>query len=81
MEIVKDDWKYENEKEIKENIEIKINEKIIKFSYHHKFENEGKYIIEYSFKKDLINTNYMFSYCNSLINLNLSNFDTQMFLI
>ena len=28
-----DDWKYENEKEIKENIEIKINNKIIPFSY------------------------------------------------
>ena len=35
-----DDYKYENEKEIKENIEIKINEEIINFSYYHKFENE-----------------------------------------
>ena len=72
-----DDWKYENEKEIKENIEIKINNKIIPFSYYYKFEKEGKYIIQYSFKNNLTKTNHMFYGCNSLINLNLSNFNTQ----
>ena len=44
IEDKKDDWKYENEKEIKENIKIKINDKIIPFSYYYKFEKEGKYI-------------------------------------
>ena len=29
--------KYENEKEIKENCEIRINDKIIPFSYYYKF--------------------------------------------
>ena len=32
----KDDWKYENEKEIKENIQIKINEEIIKINNYKK---------------------------------------------
>ena len=70
-------WKYENEKEIKENIEIKINGKIIDFAYYHKFEKEGKYIIEYRFKNNLTKINHMFNGCDSLINLDLSNFNSQ----
>ena len=73
----KDDYLYQNEKEIKENIEIKINGKQIEFTYKYKFIEEGKYIIEYSFKKNLTKTSYMFYNCNSLINLDLSNFNTQ----
>ena len=72
-----DNSKYENEKEIKENIEIKINEKIIPFSYSHYFEKEGKYIVTYKFKNYLTKTNHMFYYCNLLTNLNLSNFNTK----
>jgi len=72
-----DDWKNENEKEIKENIEIKINEKIIPFSYFHKFEKEGKYNIQYLLKNNLIKINHLFSGCNLLTNLNLSNFNTK----
>ena len=72
-----DDWEYENEKEIEENIEIKINGKIIDFAYYYKFNKEGKYIIEYSFKNNLARTCYMFFKCNSLANLNLSNFNNQ----
>ena len=48
-----EDWEYENEKEIKENIEIKINGKVIKFTYYYKFNKEGKYIIKYLFKNIL----------------------------
>ena len=72
-----DDWKYENEKEIKENIEIKLNGKIIEFTYYFRFNKKGKYIIEYSFKNNLTKTCYMFNGCKSLKNLNLSNFNTQ----
>ena len=72
-----DDWKYENEKEIKENIEIKINGKIIDFTYFYNFNKKGKYNIEYSFKNNLSKICYMFYDCNSLTNLNLSNFNTQ----
>ena len=69
--------KFSNEKEIIKNIEIKINGKKIKFAYYYKFNKEGKYIIEYSFKKDLTKTCYMFRDCNKLTYLNLSNFNTQ----
>jgi len=72
-----DDWKNENEKEIKENIEIKIDGKIIEFTYKYKFNKEGKYKIEYSFKNNLTKTLFMFCDCKSLINLDLSNFNTQ----
>ena len=71
------DYKYENEKEIKENIEIKINEKIIEFTYYYKFKKEGKYIIEYNFKNNLTNTNHLFFGCRLLTNLNLLYFNTQ----
>jgi len=67
----------ENEKEIKENCEIKINNKIIVFSYFYRFNKKGKYFIEYSFKNILSKTNYMFYDCFSLTNINLSNFNTQ----
>ena len=66
-----------NEKELKDNILIKINEKMILFSYVHKFEKEGKYKIEYSFRNNLTKTNHMFCDCNFLTNLDLSNFKTE----
>ena len=72
-----DDWKFNNEKELRENIEIKINGKIMPFSYYYKFPVKGRYNIQYSFKKCLTKTNHMFWSCKSIINLNLSNFNTQ----
>ena len=71
-----DDWKYGNEREIKD-VEIKINGKAIKFSYTYKFEKEGKYQIEYIFKNNLTKANYLFYGCNNLTNLDLSKFNTQ----
>ena len=65
-----------NEEEIK-NCEIRINDKLISFNYFYKFPEKGKYIIKYYFKNNITKTNYMFSACNSLINLNFSNFITQ----
>ena len=73
----KDDWIYENEKELQENVEIRINGKKIKFSYTHKFDKEGKYQIEYFFKNMLTKTNHMFYQCLRLIKLNLLNFNTK----
>ena len=69
--------KQPNEKEIMENIEILINDKKIDFSYFYKFENKGKYKLKYNFKNKLTNISFMFSECKSLININLSNFNTQ----
>ena len=57
---IDDDLKYENEKEIKENIKIKINGKLIEFTYYHKFKMIRKYTIEYSFKNHLTKTCFMF---------------------
>ena len=74
--IIKGDYKNENEKEIKENCIIKINGIVIPFCYFYKFKTSGKYIIEYSFNNFITNTNYMFYKCSSLTNLNLSNFNT-----
>ena len=67
---------YANEKEIMNNIELKINGKIIEFTYKYKFKEAGKYIIEYSFNNNLTKTSYMFAACDSLTNLNLLNFNT-----
>ena len=72
-----DDYIYENEKEIIENCIIKINDKIIPFSYFYKFNQKGKYKIQYLFKNNLTKTNHMFFGCNSLINIDLSNFKTE----
>ena len=72
-----DDYKYENEKEIKENCIIKINNKIIPFNYLYKFKEKGKFKIEYSFKNNIKSLANLFSECNSLTSLNLSNFNTQ----
>ena len=58
-------------KEIKENIDIKINNKAIPFSYFYKFKEKGRYIIQYKFKNKLFNINYMF------YGINLSKFYTQ----
>ena len=66
---------YENEKEIERNIDIKINGKKIPFSYVYKFENEGKYKIEYIFKKSLSKLCFLFHNCSNLIAINLSNYN------
>ena len=71
------EYKYENEKEIKENCEIKINNNKIPFSYYYEFKEEGKYIIQYSFKNHLSRANHMFMDCESITNLDFSNFNTE----
>ena len=43
-------YQYENEKEIKDNCRIEINNREIKFSYVYTFQNEGNYTIKYIFK-------------------------------
>ena len=67
---------FKNEGEIKE-CEIQINNQPIKFNYFHTFTQKGKYIIKYSFNKYLTKTNSMFELCNSLTNIDLSNFNTR----
>ena len=69
---------FKNEKNIKDCCKIKINGNLISpFQYFYKFQNEGKYIIKYSFSNMLPNINYMFSDCKLLTYMDLSNFKMQ----
>ena len=76
IEYFKYEKSYENEKEIKENCEIRINDELIPFSYFHKFNKKGKYKIKYTFILNIRKINYIFYECSSLTNINLSNFNT-----
>ena len=67
---------YMNEKEINK-CQIEINDESIPFNYYHKFNIKGNYKIKYSFMNYLTKTNHMFTECSSLINIDLSNFNTQ----
>ena len=75
--IEKDEFDYKNEDEIISNIVIKINGEKIDFKYKHQFKKAGIYNIEYYFRKNLTKTDYMFSDCSCLINIDLSNFNTE----
>ena len=65
-----------NEKEIKNNCRIYINENKIDFCYKYKFDKKGKYNIKYLFIKALINGNFIFYKYSSLTSFDLSNFNT-----
>ena len=60
-----------------EDCDIYINDIRINSTYYYDFPKPGNYKIKYKFKKLLKETNYMFSDCNSLTSLDLSNFNTQ----
>ena len=66
-----------NNKANKEEIEktkITIDGKPLdKFSYFHKFNKKGKYTIKYKFNSNLQKACYLFSECETLISLDLSN--------
>ena len=76
---VDNDLRYTNESEILNNCEIKINNKKLKndFFYFVKISEPGNYTIEYSFKKNLSKTDFMFANCTNLVNLDLLNFHAQ----
>ena len=67
---------YMNENEINK-CKIKINGKTIPFTYCHKFKAKGNYTIKYYFKNYLTKTNNMFFGCSSLININLTSFNSE----
>ena len=68
----------ENDKseELKNSCEIYIKDKKIPFSYTYKFEKEGIYTIKYQFNKKIKNGSFMFHFCEKLIEIDLSNFDS-----
>ena len=63
-----------NEKEIRDNCEIFIDNKKIKFDFIYKFPKEGHYTITIQCKNPLKNINYLFSYCIFLKSIDFSNF-------
>ena len=72
-----DDWKRENEKEIKDNCEIQINGKNLPFTYFFSFKQVGNYSIKFNFKNNLTKLDFMFFECDSFIELDFSNFNTE----
>ena len=56
---------------------IKINNEKIPFSKKSKFNQKGKYIIQYNFLNNLTITSCLFYECEKISNLDLSNFNTQ----
>ena len=65
-----------NEKEIKDNCEIYLNNIKQNFNYKLQFTKEGIYQIEIVFKNPLIYANYIFCNCIFLTTLDLSNFNS-----
>ena len=71
---------YEKEnmnEEIIKTTKIQINDTLIPFTYLYKFPSKGRYTIKYSFQKLLNNISYLFSECESLMKIDLSNFNSQ----
>ena len=76
-ELKQDDLQFLNEKEIKENIQLKLNDSNINFTYTYKFDNPGTYKIEYLINsKKLTRINHLFYGCSRLSKLYLPNLDT-----
>ena len=76
LKIEEKDYYFMNEKEIK-TCKIKINGGLIPFCYFYQFKQEGIYNITYLFQSKLTNLNNMFRECDSLITIDLSNFNTE----
>ena len=81
--MINQDWEfmmseeYKNEREIRENVEIFVNDKKINFSYYHKFQDKGKNIIKYVFKNKVTNICYLFNDLKKLISIDLSHFNAE----
>ena len=68
-----DEQNYSNESDIRDNIEIRINDELIEFAYLHKFEKKGTYKIKYKLKNNLTKINHMFYGCAEITKLDFSN--------
>jgi len=62
--------------EMKENIEIYVNDKKIKFNFKYKIKESKELKVKFKLKKLLSNTSYMFDRCSSLKSIDLSSFNT-----
>ena len=75
--LIQQNYESKEKKEGIKDCEIYINDIKIDFTYYYTFKNKGKYIIKYKFKKLLNSTNFIFCGCDSLISIDLSNFNTK----
>ena len=62
--------------EMKENIEIYVNDKKIKFDFKYKIKESKELKVKFKFKKLLSKTSYMFYGCSFLNSIELSSFNT-----
>ena len=67
---------YENETEIKDNCEIRINDELIPFTYFYNFKKKGKYKIKYTFMLIITKINNLFNGCSCIKSIDFSNFNT-----
>ncbi len=74
-EEVKPEESQKNEEEIKK-CEIKINGKVIPFTYKYKFPDAGKYKICYTFD-NLTRADFLFYNCTAHVNIDCSHFNTR----
>ena len=66
------------ENEIKKIIIIKVdNQYLSSFTYFYKFKTSGIHIVQYSFKNNLSNANYLFSLCDHITKMDFSNFNSE----
>ena len=73
---IDDELNFKNEKEILDYCEISINGiKMPKFDFFLVFSKSGYYSIQYSFKKNITKTDFMFAECINLVFLDTFNFD------
>ena len=66
---------FENEKDIKKNCEIIIDNVQYDFSYYYKFNKEGTHTIKYNFEKNIEKIDYMFCNCTSLKKIDFTNYN------
>ena len=72
--INKEDIGEKNEKEIKDNVKIYLNDILIPFSYSYKFKEKGRCSIKYVFNNNITKLNYIFAECSNLTKIDLSKF-------
>ena len=69
---------FNNEEAIKK-CQIMVDDKFIPFQYFFKFESKGTHIIKYMFENNLKNLSLIFGDCESIINIDLYNFNIENF--
>ena len=70
------DAKNKNKKIFEENIDLYVNGIKVKFDYKYKIKESKEIQVKFKFNKKLTNAGYMFAFCSSLKEIDLSSFNT-----